>query len=71
MPGRPTLFATTDLFLRVMGVSQLSELPPLPDVQGTEGVEQLRKSIARLQNAEETQQTLFTDSPPADEGQEE
>ena len=51
-PGRPTLFATTDLFLRVMGVSALSELPPLPEVQGTEGVEQLRKSIARLQNAE-------------------
>lgn len=69
-PGRPTLFATTDLFLRVMGVSELSELPPLPEVQGTEGVEQLRKSIARLQNTEETQQTLFSEAPLAEEEQE-
>jgi segregation and condensation protein B len=70
-PGRPTLFATTDLFLRVMGVSELSELPPLPEVQGTEGVEQLRKSIARLQNNEEPQQTLFSEDAPAAEEQEE
>lgn len=69
-PGRPTLFATTDLFLRVMGVSELSQLPPLPEVQGTEGVEQLRKSIARLQSTEEAQQTLFTDAPSAEEEQE-
>lgn len=69
-PGRPTLFATTDLFLRVMGVSDLSQLPPLPEVQGTEGVEQLRKSIARLQSSEEAQQTLFSDSPPTEEEQE-
>ena len=69
-PGRPTLFATTDLFLRVMGVSALSELPPLPEVQGTEGVEQLRKSIARLQNAEEAQQTLFSENQAVEEEQE-
>lgn len=69
-PGRPTLFATTDLFLRVMGVTALSELPPLPEVQGTEGVEQLRKSIARLQNTEEAQQTLFSEDSAAEEEQE-
>lgn len=69
-PGRPTLFATTDLFLRVMGVTGLSELPPLPEVQGTEGVEQLRKSIARLQNTEEAQQTLFSEDSAAEEEQE-
>ena len=69
-PGRPTLFATTDLFLRVMGISELSQLPPLPEVQGTEGVEQLRRSIARLQSAEETQQTLFSEETPAGEEQE-
>ena len=69
-PGRPTLFATTDLFLRVMGISELSQLPPLPEVQGTEGVEQLRKSIARLQSSEETQQTLFEETPSAEEEQE-
>ena len=30
-PGRPTLYKTTEAFLRVMGVSELSELPKLPD----------------------------------------
>ena len=69
-PGRPTLFATTDLFLRVMGVTALSELPPLPEVQGTEGVQQLRKSIARLQDTEEAQQTLFSEDSAAEEEQE-
>lgn len=69
-PGRPTLFLTTDLFLRVMGISSLSQLPPLPKEQGTEGVEQLRRSIARLQNSEDAQQTLFSDAPPAEEEQE-
>ena len=69
-PGRPTLFLTTDLFLRVMGISSLSQLPPLPKEQGTEGVEQLRRSIARLQNSEDAQQTLFSDASPAEEEQE-
>lgn len=59
-PGRPTLFETTDAFLRVMGIQRLEDLPPLPEVQGSEGTEQLRKSIERLQEAENTQHTLFT-----------
>lgn len=58
-PGRPTLYATSDAFLRVMGIRSLSELPPLPEVQGSEGAEQLRRSIARLQDAEPAQQTMF------------
>ena len=61
-PGRPTLYATTDAFLRVMGVETLQQLPPLPEVQGSEGTEQLRKSIEKLQEQENTQQTLFADS---------
>ncbi|MCR5137948.1 MAG: SMC-Scp complex subunit ScpB [Oscillospiraceae bacterium] len=58
-PGRPTQYATSDAFLRVMGIRSLSELPPLPEVQGSEGAEQLRRSIARLQDAEPAQQTMF------------
>ena len=50
-PGRPALFRTTDVFLRTMGVSELSQLPPLPDLTGSEGVEKLRKAIDELQNA--------------------
>ena len=44
-PGRPTLFGTTEEFLRVMGVASLEELPPLPDVASDEGMEQLRSAI--------------------------
>lgn len=50
VPGRPTLFRTTPVFLRTMGVSSLDELPPLPDLSSTEGVEKLQKEIDRLQS---------------------
>lgn len=44
-PGRPTLYRTTDAFLRVMGVSSLRELPPLPDMSSTDGLEKLQSAI--------------------------
>ncbi len=47
-PGRPTLYGTTDLFLRTMQISNLSELPPLPDMASTEGIEKLQKAIDAL-----------------------
>ena len=34
VPGRPRLYGTTEAFLRVFGLSDLSELPPLPLVGG-------------------------------------
>ena len=52
VPGRPSLFRTTDAFLRTMGVSDLSELPPLPEMSSGEGVEKLQKAIDELQNTE-------------------
>lgn len=55
-PGRPALFRTTDVFLRTMGISDLSQLPPLPDITGSEGVEKLQKAIDELQNAAEPDQ---------------
>ena len=61
-PGRPTLFATTDVFLRVMGIHSLQDLPPLPEEKGSEGTEQLRKSIAKLTAQETVQTDLFSDS---------
>ena len=30
-PGRPSLFRTTDAFLRTMGIEKLEDLPPLPE----------------------------------------
>lgn len=46
-PGRPTLYRTTEAFLRVMGVSELEELPPLPDMSSTDGLEKLQGSDKR------------------------
>lgn len=47
-PGRPTLYKTTEAFLRVMGVSELSELPKLPDMSSTDGLEKLQGAIEAL-----------------------
>ena len=44
-PGRPVLFATTEQFLRVMGIASLEELPPLPNVATGEGIEELQEAI--------------------------
>ena len=51
VPGRPSLFRTTDAFLRTMGVSELSMLPTLPDLTANEGLEKLQTAIDQLQNA--------------------
>ena len=79
-PGRPTLYATTDAFLRVMGIETLQQLPPLPEVQGSEGTEQLRKSIAKIQEQnsgqdsvqdsvqDSEQQTFFDDAETKNTG---
>ena len=58
VPGRPTLFQTTDLFLRTMGVETLEALPVLPDLSQSEGVAQLQKSIEALEQAENAQITI-------------
>ena len=71
-PGRPTLYATTDAFLRVMGIETLQQLPQLPEVQGSEGTEQLRKSIAKMQEQDSgqdsEQQTFFDDTETKNTG---
>lgn len=51
VPGRPSIFRTTDVFLRTMGISELSQLPPLPDMTNGEGMEKLQNAIDELQNA--------------------
>ena len=60
-PGRPALFRTTEVFLRTMGISDLSQLPPLPDMTNGEGVEKLQKAIDELQNAVTPGQIAMTD----------
>lgn len=61
VPGRPSLFRTTDAFLRTMGIRELSELPELPDLSASEGVEKLQKAIDELQNAGEQEQLAFSE----------
>lgn len=50
VPGRPLVYKTTDVFLRTMGISELSQLPSLPDMSGGEGIEKLQSAIDHLQN---------------------
>lgn len=54
VPGRPTLFKTTDGFLRTFGVSSVSELPPLPetDAEDENGQLKLIQAITALQQPE-------------------
>ena len=52
VPGRPSLYRTTELFLRTMGVSELSELPKLPDMGSDVGATQLKGVIESLKAGE-------------------
>lgn len=55
VPGRPSLFRTTDQFLRTMGIQKLEDLPPLPDMTQGDGVEKLQRAIDDLQNTADGQ----------------
>ena len=56
--GRPTLYRTTDLFLRTMGVTSLEELPSLPEITGSDAVLQLQQKVEALRAAEEAEKAL-------------
>ena len=60
VPGRPSIFKTTDVFLRTLGISELSQLPPLPDMTNGEGIEKLQNAIDLLQN-KDSQQISFSE----------
>ena len=62
VPGRPTVYRTSEAFLRVMGISSLEELPELPDMTTDEGIVTLQNKIDALQSEEiEGQMTLTGD----------
>lgn len=50
-PGRPTLYRTTEAFLRVMGITSLDELPTLPDMNEADGLEKLQEAVDKLKAA--------------------
>lgn len=61
VPGRPAIFRTTDVFLRTMGISELSQLPPLPDMSSGEGLEKLQAAIDKLQNVDNKEQISISE----------
>lgn len=61
-PGRPSLYRTTDLFLRTMCITSLTELPKLPDVTNQEGIAKLSETIEAMQVEEETQQLYIEEA---------
>lgn len=54
VPGRPTLFRTTPLFLKTFGLTTLEELPPLP----TEGEESQLSLRLSAQSSDESGETV-------------
>ena len=54
VPGRPIIYRTTPVFLRVFGMESLRELPELPQVAtGDDGREGIQKAILALQENNE------------------
>ncbi len=59
--GRPTLYRTTELFLRTMGVESLDMLPPLPEITGSDAVLKLQQQVDELKAMEEAAQAAPED----------
>ena len=57
-PGRPSLYRTTDVFLRTMGIGSLRELPELPDCSSADGLEKLQLAIDAYSKADDGQISL-------------
>lgn len=58
--GRPSIYRTSELFLRTMGITSLAELPKLPDMSSDDGVTKLSQVIDALKS-EESEQMRITD----------
>ena len=59
VPGRPTIYKTSEVFLRTMGISCVEELPALPDLGSDEGIIELQNKIDALQSGELDGQMSF------------
>lgn len=58
MPGRPSLLRTTDVFLRTMGISELSQLPTLPDIATGDAAKKLEDAIEKLSTVGDNQMSI-------------
>jgi len=50
VPGKPSIYKTSELFLRTVGITNLDELPKLPDISTNEGIAQLNSVIEALKS---------------------
>ena len=53
--GRPSIYRTSDTFLRTMGITNISELPKLPDMSSDDGIAKLSQVIDALKSEENGQ----------------
>ncbi len=58
VPGRPSLLRTTDVFLRTMGISELSQLPALPDISSGDAAKKLEDAIEKLSTVGDDQLSI-------------
>ena len=58
VPGRPSLLRTTDVFLRTMGISELSQLPALPDIATGDAAKKLEDAIEKLSTVGDNQMSI-------------
>ena len=67
--GRPgaSLYRTSALFLRTMGMQSLDELPVLPDLSSDEGAEKLEQAISELRGRGEQMELTDTEEKPTGE----
>jgi len=64
VPGRPTIYKTSDIFLRTMGITNLEDLPQIPDLSSEEGLIQLQNQIDALSSPEEAEQMVIPGTIP-------
>jgi len=53
--GRPSIYRTTELFLRTMSIAELTELPKLPDMSSDDGIAKLAQVIDSLKSDDNEQ----------------
>ncbi len=53
--GRPSIYKTTELFLRTMSIAELTELPKLPDMSSDDGIAKLAQVIDSLKSDDNEQ----------------
>ena len=53
--GRPSIYRTSELFLRTMSITNIGELPKLPDMSSDDGIAKLAQVIDSLKSVDNEQ----------------